>query len=70
MTRDTVSHTPARYLLFPLLAALIWSVNMIVTKMAAGVIAPAAIGFYRWALAGLLLATLPCRGYKTVRGSR
>lgn len=55
MTRADVSPTPARYLLFPLLAALIWSVNMIVTKMAAGVIAPAAIGFYRWALAGLLL---------------
>ena len=43
-------HPPARYLFFPLLAALIWSVNMIVTKMSAGLIAPAAIGFIagRW----------------------
>ncbi|KAG1249963.1 hypothetical protein G6F68_013056 [Rhizopus microsporus] len=57
MTRDT-PHIPARYLLFPLLAALIWSVNMIVTKMAAGVISPAVIGFYRWAIAGAVLT--PC----------
>lgn len=44
-----------RYMLFPLLAALIWSLNMVVTKMAADVIAPASIGFYRWVLAGALL---------------
>ncbi|WP_251864430.1 DMT family transporter [Achromobacter sp. Marseille-Q4962] len=53
---------PARYLLYPLLAALIWSVNMIVTKMAAGVIAPAAIGFYRWVLAGALLTPFALPG--------
>lgn len=45
----------ARYTLFPLLAVLIWSVNMIVTKMAADVIAPASIGFYRWVLASAVL---------------
>ncbi|MCY1197511.1 carboxylate/amino acid/amine transporter [compost metagenome] len=56
------THPPARYLLFPLLAALIWSVNMIVTKMAAGVIAPAAIGFYRWAMAGALLTPFALPG--------
>ena len=56
MQQASVSHPPARYLFFPLLAALIWSVNMIVTKMSAGLIAPAAIGFYRWALAGALHA--------------
>jgi drug/metabolite transporter (DMT)-like permease len=44
-----------RYMLFPLLAALIWSLNMVVTKMAADVIAPASIGFYRWVLAGAVL---------------
>jgi len=42
-------------MLFPLLAALIWSMNMVVTKMAADVIEPAVIGFYRWVLAGALL---------------
>lgn len=42
-------------MLFPLTAALIWSLNMVVTKMAASVIEPAAIGFYRWLLAALLL---------------
>ncbi|MCD0504391.1 DMT family transporter [Bordetella petrii] len=44
-----------RHMLFPLTAALIWSLNMVVTKMAASVIQPAAIGFYRWVLAALLL---------------
>ncbi|MHC3909910.1 DMT family transporter [Achromobacter marplatensis] len=61
MTRDT-PHIPARYLLFPLLAALIWSVNMIVTKMAAGVISPAVIGFYRWAIAGAVLTPFALPG--------
>jgi drug/metabolite transporter (DMT)-like permease len=39
----------------PLLAALIWSGNTVVTRLSAGVIAPEAIAFYRWLLAGLLL---------------
>ncbi|MBO9356303.1 EamA family transporter [Bordetella petrii] len=42
-------------MLFPLTAALIWSLNMVVTKMAASVIEPAVIGFYRWVLAALLM---------------
>lgn len=62
MTRAVSSPIPARYFLFPLLAALIWSVNMIVTKMAAGVISPAVIGFYRWALAGLVLTPFALPG--------
>lgn len=62
MQQASVSHPPARYLFFPLLAALIWSVNMIVTKMSAGLIAPAAIGFYRWALAGALLTPFALPG--------
>jgi len=44
-----------RHMLFPLTAALIWSLNMVVTKMAASVIEPAVIGFYRWVLAALLM---------------
>ncbi|MFB4391540.1 MULTISPECIES: DMT family transporter [unclassified Pseudomonas] len=39
---------------FPLMAILIWAGNTVVTKMSAGVIFPAEIGFYRWLLAGLL----------------
>ena len=41
---------------FPLLAVLIWSGNTVVSKQAAGAIAPAEIGFLRWVLA-LLLTT-------------
>ena len=67
MTRSEPIAIPARYLLFPLLAALIWSVNMIVTKMAAGVISPAVIGFYRWALAGAVLTPFALRGVWTQR---
>jgi len=62
MMRSDAPQLPLRFLLFPLLAALIWSVNMIVTKMAAGVIAPAAIGFYRWALAGIVLTPFALPG--------
>lgn len=51
-----------RYMLLPLGAALIWSVNMIVTKMAADVIAPTVIGFYRWVLAGVLLTPIALPG--------
>ncbi|HDS1737426.1 MULTISPECIES: DMT family transporter [Pseudomonas] len=39
---------------FPLLAILIWAGNTVVTKLSAGAISPAEIGFYRWLLAGLL----------------
>lgn len=42
-------------LLFPLGAVLIWSVNAVVNKLAAGAIAPGAISFYRWALALALM---------------
>src|SRR3546814_19949472 len=51
----TVPAPSSRHMLFPLTATLIWSLNMVVTKMAASVIEPAVIGFYRWALAALLL---------------
>ncbi|MDN0077397.1 DMT family transporter [Crenobacter sp. SG2303] len=42
----------------PLTAVLIWSANAVVSKLAAGVIAPSAISFYRWLLAGLLMASV------------
>ncbi|HGV3502965.1 DMT family transporter [Providencia sp. SP181] len=38
-------------LLFPLIAVLLWSINAIVNKAASTAIDPAAISFYRWALA-------------------
>uniref|UniRef100_UPI001CC17814 DMT family transporter n=1 Tax=Pseudomonas sp. A-R-26 TaxID=2832404 RepID=UPI001CC17814 len=39
---------------YPLLAIFIWAGNTVITKMSAGAIYPAEIGFYRWLLAGLL----------------
>ena len=46
---------PPAFSVYPLLAVLIWTGNTLVTKAAAGVIAPSAITFYRWLLAGLVL---------------
>lgn len=40
---------------FPLLAVLIWSANTVVSKAAAAALDPAAISFYRWLVAGLVL---------------
>ena len=45
----------ANFSVFPLLAVLVWTGNTLVTKMASGAIEPAAITFYRWLLAGLVL---------------
>ncbi|UNK30614.1 DMT family transporter [Serratia plymuthica] len=42
-------------MLFPLLAVLIWSVNAVVSKLSATAIDPAAISFYRWLLALIVL---------------
>lgn len=41
--------------LFPLFAVMIWSINAIVSKMSATAIEPAAISFYRWLIALLVL---------------
>lgn len=41
--------------LLPLLAVLMWSGNAVVTKAAAGIIAPAEISFYRWLIAAAVL---------------
>lgn len=46
---------------FPLLAVLVWSGNTVVSKMAAGSIAPAEISFYRWLLAAALFTPLALR---------
>lgn len=42
--------------LFPLLAVLIWAANTVVSKAAAQVFDPAAIAFYRWLIALLVLS--------------
>ena len=47
--------------LFPLLAVSIWTGNTLVTKSAATAIAPAAIAFYRWVLAGAILTPFVAR---------
>ncbi len=46
---------------FPLIAVLIWSVNTVVSKLAAGVIGPAEISFFRWLLAALLFTPFASR---------
>ncbi|MGK3141445.1 DMT family transporter [Pantoea sp. C2G6] len=43
------------FFLYPLCAVLIWSINSIVSKLSATAIDPAAISFYRWLLALLVL---------------
>ena len=47
--------------LYPLLAVLIWAANTIVSKAAAGVVDPAAISFYRWLLAAIVLTPFCAR---------
>ncbi|SMF05662.1 DMT family transporter [Pseudogulbenkiania subflava] len=42
--------------LFPLLAVLIWAANTVVSKAAATLFDPAAISFYRWLVAALVLS--------------
>ena len=46
---------------FPLLAVLIWAANTIVSKAAAGVLDPAAISFFRWIVAALVLTPFCAR---------
>ena len=58
---------------FPLLAVLIWSVNAVVSKLSATAIDPAAISFYRWLLALIVLTpfVLPgvIRNWREVRAN-
>jgi drug/metabolite transporter (DMT)-like permease len=46
---------PIFAVLCPVLAVFIWGANTVVNKLASNVIDPAAISFYRWLLAGVLL---------------
>ncbi len=59
--------------LFPLLAVLIWSINAVVSKVSATAIDPAAISFYRWLLALIVLTpfALPgaIRNWPTIRAN-
>ncbi|CAI1512881.1 DMT family transporter [Serratia fonticola] len=59
--------------LFPLLAVLIWSINAVVSKVSATAIDPAAISFYRWALALIVLTpfVLPgaLRNWQAIRAN-
>ncbi|MFC0225337.1 DMT family transporter [Serratia aquatilis] len=48
--------------LFPLLAVLIWSINAVVSKVSATAIDPAAISFYRWLLALIVLTPFALPG--------
>lgn len=43
-------------LLFPVLATLIWAASTVVNRLSVGVIDPAAISFYRWLVALLVLS--------------
>jgi drug/metabolite transporter (DMT)-like permease len=49
---------PVKYLLFSLLAVLIWVGNTIVSKLAAGAIAPGTFAFERWFIAFIILTPL------------
>ena len=56
---STSSQSPNQHAyvyLLPLAAVLIWSVNVIVTKLAVGAISALSISFYRWVLAFVLLS--------------
>lgn len=53
--------------LFPLITVFIWSVNSIVSKLSAGAIDPAAISFYRWLLALLVLTPFILPGIRRQR---
>jgi drug/metabolite transporter (DMT)-like permease len=50
-----------RFLWFPLGAVSIWAGNTVVSKMAANVIAPEDISFYRWLLAAMLMSPFLAR---------
>lgn len=57
----TAAGAAPAFSVYPLLAVLIWTGNTLVTKSAADAIAPGAIAFYRWVLAGALLTPFVAR---------
>ncbi len=62
-TITPITQRPAaiHFSIYPLLAVLVWTGNTLVTKAAAVAIEPAAITFYRWLLAGLVLTPFVLR---------
>jgi drug/metabolite transporter (DMT)-like permease len=52
---------PVKYFLFSLLAVFIWVGNTIVSKLAAGAIAPGTIAFERWFIAFVILTPMVAR---------
>jgi drug/metabolite transporter (DMT)-like permease len=56
-----------RPVLLSTIAVMIWAINTIVSKYAATVIEPAAISFYRWLLAGLILGVFFARPVWKIR---
>lgn len=60
---------PVKYLLFSLLAVLIWVGNTIVSKLAAGAIAPGTIAFERWFIAFVILTPFASRDAWRHRGT-
>jgi len=55
------------FFLYPLFAVMIWSINSIVSKLSASAIDPAAISFYRWLLALLVLTPFVLPGVWRMR---
>lgn len=52
------------HVFFPLIAVLIWSLNVIVNKLSVGIIDPVAIAFYRWLLALVVLTPFMLPGVR------
>ena len=64
MTSQPSADSPAEIrngLLLATLTTVVWSVNTVVTKAAAGVISPGSIGFYRWLIAFVVLLPFTAR---------
>lgn len=48
--------------LFPIIAAVLWGANTVVTKLSSQVLFPIEIGFFRWVLAAIVLLPFALRG--------
>lgn len=58
MSASATPSVPLKYIALPIITVAIWSINIIVTRMAADVIEPMAISFYRWFVAALILTPI------------
>jgi drug/metabolite transporter (DMT)-like permease len=54
--------------LFPLMAAIIWGGNTVVTKLCAASLSPVEISFYRWLLAAIILTPFSLQGVRRNAG--